>query len=295
MDILTHAMLGIVSAGPFVDRPAVAAGLLFGSVAPDLDSLSRVFGKRAFVRCHQGASHALPLLALAGAIAACLPGLGPAFGGALFSGAALHALLDYTNTLGVKLLWPFNRRRLQRSIVFFIDAFVLVVGAAGSVATVQGIFTGGEVSPAVAFTTAGVLGAYWVLKAMLRGVAVRQAGAGVVSILPSALVPWKFILFRRDGTRGVVEEWDVMTRRGVSLLAEQIQDDACTSVCAAVPEWALMRALSPAYHVVGVEATAEGRTIHCRDLRTRNFNSRFGDLDIHVGPAGAVTRVLFHV
>ena len=295
MDIVTHAMLGIISAGPVADRPEVAAGLLFGSVAPDLDSLSRVFGKRAFVRTHQSWSHALPVLAVVAAAAACWPGLGMAFGIAFFAGAALHVLLDYTNTLGVKLLWPFNRRRLQCSIVFFIDAFVLAVSAAGCVATVRNIFAAGESGAAVPAAVACILGAYWILKAVLRRIAETQVGPDTVSILPSAFAPWKFLVFRRQGQEGTVEEWNVFTKSGVPRHREQIRDEECAGICRSVPEWALMRALSPAYHVVRIEATPEGRSIHCRDLRTRNFNSRFGDLDISVGPAGGVTSVQFHV
>ena len=48
MDIVTHGMMGIVLASPFAaSEPAAAGAFMLGSVFPDLDAFSRVFGKRA--------------------------------------------------------------------------------------------------------------------------------------------------------------------------------------------------------------------------------------------------------
>lgn len=295
MDIVTHAMLGVITAGLFLDRPEVAMGLLFGSVIPDLDTISRVFGKRAFIRWHQSWAHSLPVLAVVSLGLALIPALGLACGLAFFAGAALHVLLDFTNTLGVTLLWPFSTRRMQRSLVFFIDAFVLLVSVAGCAATVLSLVNDGSVSPSIGIATAGVLASYWTGKAALRRSADRMAGPDVVSIIPSALIPWEFLVCRRSGREVLVETLNVRMRQGTPLHRAEICDDDCTEVCALVPEWKLMRALSPAYHAIQIEATAAGRTIRCRDLRTRNFNSRFGDLDIFVGTGGAVQRIQFHV
>ena len=50
MDVVTHAMSGFVLASPFVaTQPAAASTFMLASVAPDLDVLSRLFGKRAFL------------------------------------------------------------------------------------------------------------------------------------------------------------------------------------------------------------------------------------------------------
>jgi hypothetical protein len=91
-------------------------------VAPDLDVLSRLFGKRAFLAAHQTWSHALPLIAAAGAAAYLLLDHRPAVPLALVAGMSLHALLDWTNTYGITLWLPFTRRRFCAEWVFFIDA-----------------------------------------------------------------------------------------------------------------------------------------------------------------------------
>ena len=59
MDTITHAIMGAIVASPMVaERPIESATFVLGSVVPDLDALSRVFGKHAFLESHQTWSHA---------------------------------------------------------------------------------------------------------------------------------------------------------------------------------------------------------------------------------------------
>ncbi len=61
MDIVTHGVMGVVIAAPFaVNHPEAAAAFMMGSVLPDADALSRVGGKRNFLKCHQTYTHSLP-------------------------------------------------------------------------------------------------------------------------------------------------------------------------------------------------------------------------------------------
>jgi hypothetical protein len=62
-----------------------------------------------------------------------------------------------------------------------------------------------------------------------------------------------------------------------------------------MPEFCLMREVSPEYHVV--RATTEGNSTHllCRDMRTRNFGTRFGDLEVWLDADHKITRSVFHV
>lgn len=64
MDIATHASIGTATAaGLFQTQPALAVGLVLGNVAPDLDALSRVAGKYAFLRSHQAYTHSVGAIA----------------------------------------------------------------------------------------------------------------------------------------------------------------------------------------------------------------------------------------
>ena len=56
-----------------------------------------------------------------------------------------------------------------------------------------------------------------------------------------------------------------------------------------------MRGLSPAYHVTRVEADPGGTRLTCRDLRTRNFNTRFGEIELTLDAGGSVREMEFHV
>src|SRR5262249_4470295 len=133
MEVVTHCLVGIIGASPFIEQaPEAAASFALGSVMPDFDALSRQFGKRAFMRCHQTYTHALPVIVLLGVsagIAGQLAGLrGFWIGLGLTLGMVLHSLLDCTNTLGITLFAPLSRKRYCLEWVFFIDVAVLVLG-----------------------------------------------------------------------------------------------------------------------------------------------------------------------
>ena len=63
MDIVTHGMMGVVLAAPFAaDYPEASIAFMLGSVVPDLDAVSRIAGRRSFLKCHQTYTHALPVI-----------------------------------------------------------------------------------------------------------------------------------------------------------------------------------------------------------------------------------------
>ena len=274
-------MSGAILASPFVStHPVAASTFVFATVLPDLDALSRLFGKRAFLRAHQTWSHAVPVIALLGGALAFVPGLPPAVPPALVAGMVLHALLDWTNTYGITLWAPFSRRRVCAEWVFFIDVFVVAL----SVGTLGWIALSWPAGPAPAVTYAVVLGAYVSSKGWLRRRALRRCPPGTLALLPSALWPWRWFGFSREGDRvhlfrlngGIAEEADVT-----------VLDD---SDVAAVPEFRIMRELSCGYHVV----ERDGDRVSCRDLRRRNFGGRFGRLELRLEPSG-LRVVEFHV
>ncbi len=134
MDVVTHAMSGLVLAAPIAPHaPVTASAFLLGTVLPDLDALSRLFGRTAFLRWHQTWTHSLPAALAAGLLAwgvFAASGLAEAWAApALVAGLLLHVLLDLTNTYGLTPLAPFSRRRTSLNWVFFVDAPVATVSA----------------------------------------------------------------------------------------------------------------------------------------------------------------------
>ena len=131
MDIVTHALMGAVIAGPaLATAPLTASCFIMGSVLPDLDAFSRCFGKQAFLRWHQTYTHGVPVIALAGIVTWMLI---PRWTGeplaalALAAGMALHVGLDLSNTYGTAALSPLSARRWCMEWVFFVDGAVVVL------------------------------------------------------------------------------------------------------------------------------------------------------------------------
>jgi membrane-bound metal-dependent hydrolase YbcI (DUF457 family) len=292
MDIVTHGMMGVVAASPWVaERPEAAAAFIGGSVLPDLDALSRLFGKRVFLRAHQTYSHAIPVIAAVGAATAWATGL-PGVGLGLALGMLFHGLLDATNTYGITLLAPFTRRRFCTEWVFFIDATVVVLTTAALAAVLA---AWPEPGWKVQAAWGAALALYWTAKALLRRRARRLGPPGAIALLPSALVPWEYFGCAPDVD--AVRTWRVSALGG-RLLDDRrvpIHDAAWMAKIADVPEVRLMRSLSPAYHVVEAVDDPGGARLLLRDLRTRNFGARFGEIRLRVDPAGAVREVDFHV
>jgi membrane-bound metal-dependent hydrolase YbcI (DUF457 family) len=299
MDIVTHAGVGLIAAAPLVGaHPELALGIVAGSVVPDLDAMGRAFGKRAFLRVHQTWSHAIPVHAafatLAGCTAQALGTDGLMLGAGLFAGLTVHALLDFTNTLGVTLLAPFSRKRFCLEWVFFIDAVVLLLTLLATCLTIWTFLQIGEVSVRYAVAFFGALAAYVFAKARLR----MRAGSlapDAISLIPSALRPWRFFGVVDGEARVQLVQINAVTGNRRTLHEQEVIDAPYAGLLADVPEFALMRGLSPAYHVVNARKTDAGELILCRDLRTRNFGTTFGDLEVLIDPEKCVKRIHFHV
>lgn len=299
MDIVTHGMMGTIVAAPFFAAyPEAAAAFMFGSVAPDLDAFSRVFGRRAFLKSHQTYSHAFPVIVAIGLVALAAREVGGVWAPwaplGLALGMAFHTTLDWTNTYGITLFAPFSKKRFCTEWVFFIDSVVLVACAA-ALSGMAASSSGGEVGfvPSAAFVVSMAL--YWPIKIALRRRAWARCPEGTLSLLPSALVPWRYYGCSRQGTEIVAFTVDALSGAVSDEQRLSILDSDYEQTLEAVAEFQAMRELSPAYHLIETTETAEGVSLVCRDLRTRNFSTRFGQLDVDLDAGGKVCRLEFHV
>lgn len=299
MDIVTHGMMGVIVASPFMSsHPEAAAAFMFGSIIPDLDAVSRSFGKRAFLKVHQTYSHAFPVIAALGlaawALRFALDVHAPWAPLALCLGMALHTITDWTNTYGITLFAPFSHERYCREWVFFIDSVVIA-----SCVLVLALLYLGQNGPRGYELQLGwgiAMVAYWLVKRSLRRRAMTRAPDGTLSLLPSALFPWQYLGCARQGDAVQVFRIDALSGAIDQEERFAILDAAYLEALEQVPEFQTMRRLSPAYHVIKTEdAEAGGVSLLLRDLRTRNFGTRFGEMDLRIAPSGAVEDVEFHV
>lgn len=300
MDIVTHSLIGMIGASPLLEsQPMAAVAFAFGSVIPDLDALARLFGKRAYLACHQTYTHSLPMIVLVGMVAwgACLvagiDGMSTALG--LACGMTLHSLLDYSNTLGIALFSPFRARRYCLEWVFFLDAVVIGASVLTLGYLLPPLLAGRAIGWSVPVSYFVAMFGYWLLKGVLRHAAGRLAPSDTVALLPSALILWRFLGCRQSGDKATLFRLNLLTGQRTEDAEYTIHDTRYQSVLEQVPEFQLMRGLSPAYHLVNVETQPDGVRLLCRDLRTRNFGTTYGDLEIDVNTGGILQGVRFHV
>ena len=301
MDIVTHGMMGVAIAGPLLgSHTGLSVGFILGSVIPDLDSISRCFGKSAFLEWHQGWTHSLPLQLTVGFCSWLLmTRLAPEFCGipvGLTAGAMLHSLLDLINTYGIRIAAPFSMRRYCFEWLFFIDSIVLLLTVAALVPAVRSLVMGAEPSPAISAAYVTSLLAYAGVKAVLKRRAERMAGTDVVSVIPSTFWPWVFFVCKRADGLVTSTKLNVITGRTAVIAEHVILDEQYREQLERVPEFDSMRSLSPAYHAIDQAQEDDGSvTVRCRDMRIVNFDTSFGILEVKLSSAGELQTSRLHV
>jgi len=216
------------------------------------------------------------------------------FGGGLFAALAFHTLLDFSNTLGVTLLAPFSKKRFCLEWVFFIDAFVLVLTAVMATLSVWLFVSAETISDRPAILFFGILAIYFFTKGWLRSRAGLMAPESV-ALIPSGLWPWLFFGVVNRGGRVKRFQINALNGARVALVEQEVFDDIYAGLLVRVPEFRVMRELSPAYHVVSARQTDAGKVIVCRDFRTRNFKTTFGDLEVLLDANQNIVQTTFHV
>lgn len=138
MDPVSHALIGANIAGLAGHQISLSDPMFLGpviaSVAPDLDIVMQFKGDLAYIRNHRGFSHSSPaLLIWSGIITIVLhltmPGTVPIT--TLFlvtaAGALSHSLFDMFNSYGVRVLWPFVKRKIAFNVVSLVDWIIVAL------------------------------------------------------------------------------------------------------------------------------------------------------------------------
>ena len=301
MDIVTHALMGFIPASPFMmgDHPFPAFCYTLGNVLPDLDSFSRMFGKRAFMKSHQTYTHAVFSIVALGILAYFLfPLVGlidPWCAPALALGMLVHSFTDFSNTYGIALGLPFTSKRFCREWVFFIDSVVL--GSSALVAVYLGwrITHQKDFGWEVQAAYGALLLIYWPIKVFLRHLARKKSPEQTIALIPSALWPWLFYGTARHGNAMQLFQVNLLSGKTAEEAKVALLDEPYLDALKKIPEYNAMCELSPAYHVVKTEPAGNGTRLEVRDLRTRNFKTRFGGLDLVLKNDGQVQDLVFHV
>ena len=137
MDSLSHALIGMAVAGlsghqPALGDPVYIAAVL-GAQAPDFDIITQVRGNMAYLRQHRAFSHSVPGVALwAAAIAGGIKLFMPAAGFTstflwAMAGGLSHTIIDYFNSHGTAILWPFRVERKSYPLLNVFDPILTVM------------------------------------------------------------------------------------------------------------------------------------------------------------------------
>ncbi len=301
MDIVTHTLSGVVLAAPFIkEYPVASVSFVFGMVLPDLDALSRLFGKKAFMTFHQSYTHSLFFVALISGfvwlltIYLGLPSLWAVL--AMGAGILLHMLMDLQNSYGLLFLWPMTRERYCFHFIFFIDTITIVWTGANAVG--MGIVyyqLGSAPSVMWAVVFALVLCLYWLGKSVLFRHARSLVNSKVLSLVPSALWPWSFYGTSADSSQ--VTLWKVNLLRKSYVVQETLMthDIEYATMLEGVGEYTIMRRLFSAYRTTLAVEDENGTTLECQELGVRNFGGKFGRLTLRFDSTGRLMEKQFDV
>lgn len=296
MDLPTHGLMAAaLAAGAFSSSPVLGMCFVCGSLAPDLDLLLRTRGAVTFLRRHQTLTHSLPCIALVGT----LPALGAwvfapsmlAYAPVFALGMLFHSALDATNTFGLQAFAPLSHKRYAFEWLFCVDLFVTLTTLVALYCARYWL----AARPAlVSLAYAGVMLAYWGLRAALRRSAWSRAPVGTVSLIPTSIWPWLYLGCSRHGD--VVRTFELDLFRGVRHAHDcEVLDHRYAATLDNLAEFQAMRALSPLYHAVEEERRGQLVRVKCKDLRIRNLRTRFGELLVDIDASGAARVVGFRV
>ena len=135
MDALTHGFIGLaignLSGQSFSYTNPIYLAAFLGSLAPDLDIIAASRGGMSYLKQHRCASHSIVgIVGWSTLIAMFLNLILPeasfitSWCWALV-GSFSHILMDYFNTHGAALFWPFRRERLSANLINVFDPFLL--------------------------------------------------------------------------------------------------------------------------------------------------------------------------
>ena len=147
MDFFTHALLPYLLASSLGWEKRWIAALVLGGIAPDLDVLFSWAGSilpAQLLLVHRGITHSLFLGAIFGLLVlylVTLPQIRELWGrlndldleissrslGLVWSGVALHLILDYATTRGVPLFYPWQSMRYSADLFYQIEPAVLAI------------------------------------------------------------------------------------------------------------------------------------------------------------------------
>lgn len=129
MDPITHALTGITIKNLGFKKKAAFGIVLFASIAPDFDYITRLWGTDIFLRYHRGITHGIPAMIAVSILIALIFGLRKGFFYYFFLsllGYGFHIFLDLTNQYGTRIMSPLDWQPYSLDLTFIIDPYISI-------------------------------------------------------------------------------------------------------------------------------------------------------------------------
>jgi len=279
MDIIHHALIGGSVYLVTQDESALLGiGFLVGSVFPDLDVVFILFGKRFYLKNHQGLTHSVILAPIyATLLGMFLSEWDLQFWLGVLLGTGIHIGLDWFNTFGIALFAPWRWTRYSLDAVFFIDSVALLL---------TGLFYLLYVYFQPLTYLYPLLGSLYLLsKLALQRHVQRHLNAQFV--IPSSWNPLEFYILQANFQTYRYQAFSKKVRdlRHYPPVAEKYQQLAERSQL-----FLDLQEITRALHITQVEEHAGGTKIYACDLAIRNFGGRFARTQLEFDPQGHLIR-----
>lgn len=295
MDIVHHSLIG--GAGMLAalahDLPLVGLAFIAGSVFPDLDVIFMAFGKRFYLKHHQGITHSVllaPLYALLLTVLILMPmvewwQLGVYL--AALAGLIIHVMLDWFNTYRIALLSPYIKKRYSLDAVFFIDGIALSLTAMFYL-----LHAFDQLAVAIWLYPLS-FAVYFFAKLAYQKKVSRQLNA--LFAIPSCLNPFEFYVLMEDeqGLLGFVYNGLTGNRKKQIRYTEEDGDIRVLAEKSIV--YQDMKNITRAFHITDVDKSEHGVRIQANDIAVRNFGGKFARTTLEFDNDGKLIRELANI
>ncbi len=286
MDILHHSAIGIVGLTIAVSCNENIAGVLFlvGSVVADLDAFLVLFGRSFYLKNHQGFSHSLLLIPLYSIVIILLLSYWIDFEWinffALLMGWMIHSLLDYSNTYGIRLFYPLQKKRYALDAIFFVDTLLLIL---------TGLMLYFNFA---LWLYVGAFLLYIILKKMMQRRVKKVLNAQMV--IPSAFNPFEFFVYHNE-EKIQTYNYNAFSKKSYHKIYHPKQDEAWHHLTDKSPLFQDILQVTRALHIVSVEEKENVITIIAKDLALRNFGGKFATTTLKFNKNGELINEISNI
>jgi len=295
MDIVHHALIGGIgyTALAAVDQDIAGIAFMAGSTLPDLDVALMAFGKRTYLRNHQGFTHSLllsPLYALMVAVPLTLPfGFDLVAAIAALTGFCIHYVLDLSNTYGISIFWPVTRRKFSFDAVFFIDTVTWSLTALFYVA----IYLAGLDTLTVFWSWLAAVILYIAGKYILHAYTMKKLNSSYA--IPGSFNPLEYFILVEEGDHLKTFLYNALTGKERKETVYKKVPKRYQEMAEQSTVFRDMSTVAKSLHITDVDETNDTVTIVAQDLAVRNFGGKFGRTVLEFNNEGSLVSEMAHI